>query len=136
MARAFLDTNVLLYADDVDAGAKRARAREILRGAYEQREGVLSTQVLAEYFVNATRKLGLDAGAARERIEIFLCLEVVRIEAASILEAVDLSRLHGFSLWDCLILEAAAVSGCTVVYTEDLHHGQVVRGVEVVNPFA
>lgn len=135
MRRVFVDTNVLLYADDASAGPKRDRAREVLRTAFRERSGVLSTQVLAEYFVNATRKLGIDPAAARRRVEIFRSLEVVRIEARTILEAIDLHRLRGFSLWDCLVLECAAVSGCTVVYTEDLQHGQTVRGVRIEDPF-
>ena len=135
MARVFLDTNVLLYADDLDAGPKRETARAILRAAYRERNGVLSTQVLSEYFVNATRKLGIAAEAVRARIEVLLSLDVARIEPATILDAVDLHRLHAFSLWDCLVLECAAAAGCSVVDTEDLTHGQVVRGVEVVDPF-
>jgi len=67
---------------------------------------------------------------------VFLSLEVARIEPETILEAIDLHRLHHFALWDCLILECAVATGCSKLYTEDLTHGQTIRGVEIVDPFA
>ena len=135
MQRVFLDTNILLYADDGDAGQKRDVARKVIRKAFSDRSGVLSTQILAEYFVNATRKLGIEPEAARRRVEVLRSLDVVRIESDTILDAIDLHRMHGFSLWDSLVLECAAVSGCSILYTEDLQDGQTVRGLTIVDPF-
>jgi predicted nucleic acid-binding protein len=133
--RRFLDTNVLLYADDLDAGAKRGTARAILRDAMTAGDGVVSTQVLQEFFVGSTKKLGVDAADARRKVEPLATMDVVRIDLAMILAAIDLSRLHSFSFWDALVVRAAAVAGCSVLLSEDLQEGQVVDGVRIENPF-
>jgi len=133
--RRFLDTNVLLYADDLDAGEKRRKARAVLRDALTSGEGVVSTQVLQEFFVNSTRKLGVDPVEARRKVELLARMDLVRIDLAMILAAIDLSRLHSVSFWDALVLQAASVAGCSVLLTEDLQHGQVLAGVRIENPF-
>jgi len=134
--RFFLDTNVLVYADDADAGPKRTRAREILRQALEQGCGVISTQVLQEYFSVATRKLGIEEAAARKRLELLATLDVIRIEVPMILSAVDLVRLHSMAIWDALIVVAARTAGCRKLLSEDLQDGQVFDGLRVENPFS
>lgn len=133
--RTFFDTNVLLYADDLDAGEKRSKARARLRDALVANEGVLSTQVLQEFFVVATRKLGIDSATARRKVELLSRMEVVTVRLELILGAIDLHRLHGISFWDALILRCASASGCTTLLTEDLQHGQVIDGVRIENPF-
>lgn len=135
MMRRFLDTNVLLYADDLDAGPKRERAREILRDAIRSGEGVVSTQVLQEFFVVSTRKLGVDPAAARRKVELLSEMDLVRIDLGLILSAIDLHRLHSFSFWDALIVRAAAVGGCQTLLSEDLQDGRVVDGLRIENPF-
>lgn len=133
--RSFLDTNVLVYADDLDARAKRHTARSLLRDALRTQRGVLSTQVLQEFFVIATGKLGVKAEVARRKVELLCALEVVRVDTDIILAAIDLHRLHGFSFWDALILRCAKISGCTRVLTEDLQDGREIEGLRIVNPF-
>jgi predicted nucleic acid-binding protein len=133
--RKFLDTNVLVYADDGDAGKKQIRAQGILRDLLSSGNGVVSTQVLQEFFVITTRKLGVDPVVARRKIELLAVMDVVRIDTASILAAIDLHRLHSFTFWDGLIVRAAQLAGCDVLLTEDLQHGQVVGGVRIENPF-
>lgn len=134
--RRFLDTNVLLYADDLEAGEKRSRAREILRAAMESGDGVVSTQVLQEFFVISTRKLGVDPAAARRKIALIATMDLVRVDLDLILTAIDLHRLHGLSFWDALIVRAASLAGCGLLLTEDLQHGRVVDGVRIENPFS
>jgi predicted nucleic acid-binding protein len=134
--RVFLDTSVLLCADDADAGEKQRVARDRIRSAIMERTGVLSTQVLQEYFSVATRKLGISPVAARRRVELLSVLDVVRIEVTTILAAVDLHRLHSLSFWDALIVRAASLAGCTRLLSEDFHAGSTIDGVRVVNPFA
>jgi predicted nucleic acid-binding protein len=133
--RRFLDTNVLLYADDEDATGKRDRARHLLREAFSAGDAVVSTQVLQEFFVNATRKLGVDPAIARRKVELVAELDVVRVDVDLICSAIDLHRLHSISFWDALIVRAAAVAGCGLLLTEDLQHGRVIDGVRVEDPF-
>jgi predicted nucleic acid-binding protein len=133
--RVFLDTNVLIYADDRDAGDRRMRAREILGEAFTQHSGVISTQVLQEYFSVATRKLGIKPEATRKRVELLATMDVVRIDVSLILAAIDLVRLHSVAFWDALIIQSAQVAGCRLLLTEDLQHGQVFNSLRVENPF-
>ena len=132
---AFIDTNVLLYADDQSAGPKTDVARSLLRRCMIERTGVLSTQVLQEYYVNATKKLGLEPVAARARIELYQALDVISITPALVLAAVDLHRLETISFWDALIVRAAEQAGCDTLYSEDLQAGRRYGPVRVVNPF-
>lgn len=131
----FVDTNVLVYADDAREPTKQARARELLRRLIRERSGKVSLQVLQEFFAAATQKLGLDAVDARRRVEILSNLDVVKLEVDDVLAAIDLHRLHQLSIWDALIVRAAALSGCRTLYTEDLQHGRRFDGLRVVNPF-
>lgn len=135
-ARAFVDTNVLVYADDRSRPERQRRAQELIADLFASSAGVLSLQVLQEYFVTARQKLAIDAAHARRKVELFARFEVVVPALEDLLAAIDLHRLHGFSLWDALILRAALVSRCQILYTEDLQHGQRVNGLRIVNPFA
>jgi predicted nucleic acid-binding protein len=133
--RSFLDTNILLYCDDPAHVSKQGRALELVLEHKAQRTGVVSLQVLQEYFVNATRKLGLDPGLARQKVETYSRFDVFEPVAADILAAIDFHRLHRISYWDALVLHSARKSGCRVVLTEDMQHGQEFDGVKIVNPF-
>ena len=133
--RTFLDTNVLIYADDQDAGEKASVCREILRTAISSGRGVLSTQVLQEFFVVSTRKLGVPPDVARRKVELLCTLEVIGIQVADVLAAIDLHRLHSISFWDALIVRSAAAAGCKRLLTEDLQDGSVISGVRIESPF-
>jgi predicted nucleic acid-binding protein len=135
VARFFLDTNVVAYADDLDVPAKQAVALRLLEQAYGESAGVISLQVLQEYFVTATRKLGVAPADARRKVELLSRLEVVRLDAQDILAAIDLQGLHGFSFWDALIIQAALLSRCTILYSEDLQDGLRLGPMQIVNPF-
>jgi predicted nucleic acid-binding protein len=132
----FFDTNVLLYADDADAGGRTGIARELLRRSLAERTGVISTQVLQEFYVNARKKLRLDGAAARARIEVYLGFTVVTVTPALVLAAVDLNRLDAVSFWDALVIRAAEQAGCDTLFSEDLQAGRRFGPVRVVNPFA
>ncbi|HEX4953268.1 MAG TPA: PIN domain-containing protein [Thermoanaerobaculia bacterium] len=133
-ARSFLDSNVLVYTDDGDSPVKRARALDLFQDLRQSRRGVISTQVLGEYFSVATRKLGVGPQVARRKVELFARLDLVLIDAATILKAIDLHRLRSLSWWDSLIVCAALEANCRVLFSEDLHPGRI-EGLEVINPF-
>ena len=133
--RAFLDANILVYTDDRDASRKQAAALDLIERCRIAGSGVVSTQVLQEYFVAATRKLGVALPIARRKVELFARFEVVIPGVDDVLAAIDLQRLHELSFWDALIVRAASTAGCGILYTEDLQHGQRFDGVTVVDPF-
>lgn len=134
-ARSFLDTNILVYTDDKAAPAKQRRALELVAEHRRAGTGVLSLQVLQEYFVTVTRKLRVDAAVARRKIELLSELEVLTPDVADVLAAIDLHRLHGFSFWDALVVRAAKQSGCAILLSEDLQDTRTIDGVQIVNPF-
>lgn len=135
-SRVFLDTNILIYADDADSGGKRERAQQIVEAALNNGNGVVSTQVLQEYFVVATRKLGLPAESVQKKIEILSSMAVIVVDVEHIVEAIKLHRLYGFSFWDCLVLRCAKAAGCRRLLSEDLQQGRSIEGVTIENPFA
>ena len=136
-ASAFVDTHVVVYAFDDDEPVKQEQARSLLAGPDAPTTLVLSTQVLAEFYVTVTRKLArpLSAADAAQAVALLAELPVVGADRTSVLEAVDLARAHQLSLWDAQIVQAAAAADCATLLTEDLTHGAVLAGVRVENPF-
>ncbi len=133
--KVFLDTNVLVYAQDLDAPHKRERSRQLMAEVAATGRGVISTQVLQEYYVTATRKMGVAPLAAKSVVQSFRIFEVVQLSPDLVEQAIDRSVLSQLSFWDALIVAASAASGCTTIYSEDLNAGQMIGGVKVVNPF-
>ena len=133
--RSFFDTNVLVYADDKAAPAKQRRALDLVAEHRRAGTGVVSLQVLQEYFVTVTRKLKVDARIARRKVELLAEFDVAAPELADILAAIDLHRLHGFSFWDALVLRSANQAGCTVLFSEDFQHEHETEGLRILNPF-
>jgi len=134
-AKVFFDTNVLAYAQDLDAPHKRERSRQLIAEVAAAGTGVISTQVLQEYYVAATRKLGVAPLAAKSVVRSLHMFEVVQLSPDLIEQAIDRSVLSQLSFWDALIIAAAVASACTAIYSEDLNAGQLIDGVKVVNPF-
>jgi predicted nucleic acid-binding protein len=133
--RSFLDTNVLLYADDSKDLRKQRIAVELILEHRSQRTGVVSVQVLQEYFVNATNKLKLDLDVARYKVEFHSKFTVAEPNASDVVAAIDIHRIHRLSFWDSLILRMAKQTGCRVLLSEDMQHGREFDGVKIVNPF-
>lgn len=133
----FVDTNVLLYAYDGSAEDRPDRARALLGQLGRQRRGALSVQVLQEFYVSAVAKIAtpLTPAAARQRIDVLSRWPVHSPMPGDVLAASAISEDHRISFWDAMILRSAAAMGCSRLWTEDLHHGQVVAGVEIVDPF-
>lgn len=135
--RTFVDTNVLVYAHDVDASAKRQIAKEILRELWAERAGVLSIQVLQEFYVNVTRKIPSPLPKASARLVVdgytAWCAETTPAEISAAFRIEDEARI---SFWDALIVSSAIKSGATRILSEDFNTGQRISGVLIDNPFA
>lgn len=133
--RSFIDTNILVYTDDAEATFKADISSELLVQAVQSGLGVISTQILQEYFVASTRKRGVQVDIAKQRVQFFSRLQWVSISANDVLSAIDLHRLHGLSFWDALVVQSARNARCTVLLSEDMQHGRIFDGVRVHNPF-
>ena len=134
--RYFVDTNILMYAHDTAAGEKHARAKALVEELWENRSGVVSTQVLQELAVNLRRKAKkpLEAKATRDVVSDYLAWHVVVNGGDSILEALDLEARYQISFWDAMVVQAAQASSAEVLYSEDLSDGQTYGSVRVINP--
>lgn len=131
----FVDTNVLLYADDGADENKRLRARLWLERLWAGHCGRLSTQVLNEYYVNAVRKLGVPQGDARAKVRRFQLWQPWQVDHQTVEAAWGVEARYGFSFWDSLVAAAAMQAGCAYLLTEDLQHSQQVDALTIVNPF-
>jgi len=135
LPRTFLDTSILVYAEDRSNPAKQEKAVGLILEHRRQRTGVVSLQVLQEFFVAVTNKLKLDVEIARYKVEFHSKSDIAEPTVADLLAAIDLHRLHGSSFWDALVLRMAKQTGCRVLLSEDMQHDQVIDGVKIVNPF-
>ena len=133
--REFLDTNVLIYAHDGRDPRKQTCARQLIRRLLRERRGVLSLQVLQEFFAAATRKLGMNSEDARRRVVQYSRFDVVTLRVADLVAAIDLHRLHHVSLWDALVVRAALNGACTTLHTEDMQSGYIVEALTFRDPF-
>jgi predicted nucleic acid-binding protein len=135
--KTFVDTNVLIYAHDIDAKTKHEVAKSVLRELWSERIGVLSMQVLQEFYVNVTRKIASPLAKADARLVVnsysIWCAETTPAEIAAAFRIEDESRI-GF--WDALIVASAAKCGATRLLSEDLNDQQMIAGMRVENPFA
>jgi predicted nucleic acid-binding protein len=133
----FVDANILVYAYDSSAGAKRTSARQLLERLWASETGAVSVQVLQEFFVAITRKVPkpLTADVAAGHIRDFSVWRVFSPTVEDVLNAMALQKQAGLSFWDAMVVEAAAELGAQVLWTEDLNHGQRIRGVQVQDPF-
>jgi predicted nucleic acid-binding protein len=135
--KTFVDTNVLIYAHDRDAKAKNQIAKKVLQGLWAERTGVLSMQVLQEFYVNVTRKIAtpLPKDLARNVVNSYTiwCIETTPAEISAAFQIEDESQI-GF--WDALIVSSAVKGGAMRILSEDLNAGQRIAGIRVENPFA
>lgn len=132
--RSLFDTNLLVYADSADEPAKQRRAIELITEHRAAGTAVISTQVLQEFVNVSLRKLRLPPALIRERLDFYRRFELVAATPELMTGALDLHVLHNLSFYDALILQAAIVSGCQRLLTEDLQHGATFGGVRIVNP--
>ena len=137
-ARTFVDTNILIYAHDLDAGRKHEVAKAILRELWAERAGLLSAQVLQEFYVNATRKIRtpLSKPAARSVVTTYAAWCVDGITPADLAAAFQIEDDARIGFWDALIVAVAARCGARRLLSEDLNPGQTIAGIAILNPFA
>jgi predicted nucleic acid-binding protein len=134
--KIFLDSNILVYAQDAGSAGKQQKSRDVIAQLAGSGDGVISTQVLQEFYVAATKKLGVAPLAAKGVMKTFSVFETVQVSPQLIHEAIDCSILNVLSFWDALVLASAASAGCSIVYSEGLNARQIILGIRVENPLA
>lgn len=134
--KVFVDTNILVYAHDHGAGAKHSRALNLVETLWQEAKGIVSTQVLQELYVNIRRKAlrPVSHAEAKAVVTAYLAWDPVVNDGTAVLDAIDLEARFQLSFWDALIVVAAQRGGASVIYSEDLQHGQQFGSVRAENP--
>ena len=136
--RIFVDTNILVYAHDADAGVKHALANKLVSQLWQTREGILSTQVLQEFIVAVTKKVTAPVALVKARriARNYCAWKLVVNDGNTIFQATEIQEANQLSFWDALIVSAALAGNAAAIATEDLNHGQKIEGILIWNPFA
>jgi len=136
-ADTFVDTHILIYAHDLDAGDRQGRAAALLQGLWEERRGILTTQMLQEFYVNVTVKMPtpISLSAARGLLSTYAAWQVEVDGVETVLLATEIQERNRMSFWDAMIVAAARQGGAAILLGEDLDHDQVIEGIRVQNPF-
>lgn len=135
--RVFIDSNILVYCFDSANPPKKAKALSIIEELWGTSSGVLSLQVLKEFFVTVTEKLSdkMDYTTAKATVIDLLTWNMHYESPASFKKALDIMKRYRLSIWDANIVSAAVLSGCDFLYSEDLQHRQAIESIRIVNPF-
>jgi len=135
--KVFVDTNVLVYAHDLDAGDRHAIASRVVAALWDSRSAVISTQVLQEFYVNATREIPspLPRAVARQIVRTYATWQTEIVGPLEIQAASELEEQHRLSFWDALIVAAAVKGGASRILTEDMSPGRIISGVRIESPF-
>ncbi len=135
--KIFLDTNVIVYAHDRSSGKKNTIAMEIMEYLWERKKGVISVQVMQEFYVCVTTKIlkPLPLKVAREILEYLLNWDLIINDEYITIKAINLQEKYRFSFWDSLIVQSAIQSQAYTLFSEDFSDGQIIENVKIVNPF-
>jgi predicted nucleic acid-binding protein len=136
MSVEFVDTNIFVYAHEGGAGSKHRKAVDLVTRLFEEQNGAISVQVLSEFYITATKKLGMKSEEAEEVIADLGRWTIHRPGHDDVLRACGIHRRHKVSWWDALIINSAIELACDVLWSEDLATGQRYGTLTVRNPFA
>ncbi|MEX2535539.1 MAG: PIN domain-containing protein [Trueperaceae bacterium] len=133
--REFVDSNILVYFHDTSAEMKRPLATTLIERLWASGGGCASVQVLQEFYVVSTGKLGLPSDSAEAQVRRLSSWRLHSPTPEDIVTAIRIHRNRQLSFWDAMIVRSAVRLGCQILWTEDLNSGQVIEGVEIRNPF-
>lgn len=134
MKLCFIDSNIVIYANDRNAGAKRIKAIETITRCMKAQNGALSIQVLQEYANIALTKLKQDTGVVLRQLVLLESLKVITPSPKMVRRSVEIRNSYQIAFWDAGIVAAAEAADCDIILSEDLNTGQYYAGVEVINP--
>jgi len=130
----FIDSNIVVYANDIKAGGKQTLAIATITECMRAKNGVISIQVLQEYANVALRKLQQDPPIVLRQLKLLESLRVITPSPKSVRRSVEIIQSYQISFWDAGIVTAAEEADCEVIFSEDLNAGQYYAGIEVINP--
>lgn len=134
--KAFVDTNIFLYTIDQTVTTKTNSSRKLIDDLKASGRGVVSTQVINEFTVNALYKFGLGTAEVKRFFRVFEQFEIVAHSLDDARRGLDICESTQLHYWDAILVAAARSANCSILYTEDLGHGQSIQGIKIVDPFA
>ena len=134
--RFFIDTNILVYANDRSELDKHEKAKQIILEGIVNDNIAVSTQVISEFYITITKKIKapLSAHIAKKEILLLKNIDVVDIDFHCVIHAINITNDYKLSYWDSLIIAAAQKARCNVLYSEDLNVGQKIETITIQNP--
>lgn len=135
--KVFVDMNIIIYACTVSSEERHKIAVKIIEDLWQFGLGVISTQVLQEFFYRITNKIRkpLDVKIAKEIVSDLLTWDVVVNDGESLLKAIDIHKRYRYSFWDAMVIQAALKGNASLLLSEDLSDNQIIDGVRIKNPF-
>jgi predicted nucleic acid-binding protein len=134
MEKIFIDTNIIVYANDSRDKTKQRKAIDVIKSLLIAGNGVISTQVLQEYCYTALNKLEQRSDVVVRQLKLLEGFEIVRQSPEQIRRAVEIAKTYRISFWDACIISNAEYGNCAAIYSEDLNTGQYYSGIEVRDP--
>lgn len=135
MEKIFIDTNIVVYANDKRDPEKQKKALEVVTRLMESQQGAISTQVMQEYAYTAIKKLKQNHQVVLRQLKLLENFEVILQSPEMIRRALEIKTTYGIGFWDACIISNAEGARCSAIYSEDLNAGQYYSGIKVENPF-
>ena len=136
MKSCFIDSNIVVYANDAREAGKQTQAIDLITTCMKAKNGVVSIQVLQEYANIALRKLQQPASIILRQLKLLEALRVITPSPKAVRRSVEISQTYKVSFWDAGIIAAAEEGECEAIFSEDLNPGQYYAGIEVVDPLS
>ena len=136
MKRFFIDSNIIIYANDRSAEDKQSKAIEIITTCMKSQNAVLSIQVLQEYANVALKDLQQDSAVVLRQLKLLEAFPIIAPTAKMVRRSVELRQSYRISFWDASIIAAAEKGDCDCLLSEDLNAGQYYSGIQILNPFS
>jgi len=135
MSQYFIDTNIIIYANDARDAEKQSKALSLITGHMKSGTGVISTQVLQEYAHVALNKLHQRQDVILRQLVLLEELKVIQQSPALIRRSVEFKSTYQINFWDACIISAAEFAKCSFILSEDMNAGQFYSGIAMENPF-
>ncbi len=133
--KVFIDTNVIVYLFSTAEIEKRDHCEKFLSRLKQKSVLVWSTQIIQEFYNTMTIKFRKEPMVVKHLLKLFNDYELVINNFPTIENAIDIQIMYGLSFWDSLVVSAAELSKCSILLTEDMHHGQMINGIQILSPF-
>ncbi|MBN1408848.1 MAG: PIN domain-containing protein [Calditrichaceae bacterium] len=134
MNKIFLDTNIIIYANDSRDKMKQKKSIAAIKLLMKNGSGIISTQVLQEYAFVAINKIGQPYNAVLRQMKLLEAFEIINQSPDQIRRAVEIMHLYKINFWDACIISNAEQANCSIIYSEDFNTGQFYSGIQIVNP--